>query len=102
MKNEILREDLLILVLRGVEIYCVENSIAVDINKGEDLRLFGGEGLLDSLGLVSLIVEIEEQIEDKYAISVVLADEKAMSRRTSPFAKVSYLVDYIFELLNQK
>ena len=101
MKNEILREDLLNLVLRSVELYCDENSITVDINKGEDLRLFGGESLLDSLGLVSLIVQIEEEIEDKYNLSVVLADEKAMSRRTSPFAKVSYLVDYIFEILNQ-
>ena len=101
MKNEILREDLLGLVLRCVELYCDENGIAVDINKGEDLRLFGGESLLDSLGLVSLIVQIEEEIEDKYNLSVVLADEKAMSRRTSPFAKVSYLVDYIFEILNQ-
>ena len=101
MKNVILREDVLSLVLRCVEIFCDENALAVDINKGEDLRLFGGESLLDSLGLVSLIVQIEEQIEDKYVLSVVLADEKAMSRRTSPFAKVSYLVDYIFEILNQ-
>jgi D-alanine--poly(phosphoribitol) ligase subunit 2 len=101
MKNEILRDDLLNLVLRSVELYCDENGIAVDINKREDLRLFGGEGLLDSLGLVSLIVQIEEEIEDRYNLSVVLADEKAMSRRTSPFAKVSFLVDYIFEILNQ-
>lgn len=102
MKNEILKEDVLNLVLRAVESYCDENSIAVDITNGEELRLFGGESLLDSMGLVSLIVLIEEEIEDKYNISVVLADEKAMSRRTSPFARVSYLVDYIFEILNQE
>jgi hypothetical protein len=101
MRNEILKIDLLKLVLNAVEAYCNENSIAVDITKGDDLRLFGGESLLDSLGLVSLIVQIEEAIEDKYNLSIVLADEKAMSRRTSPFARVSYLVDYIFELLNQ-
>jgi acyl carrier protein len=101
MKIEILKEDVLNLVLGAVKSHCDENSIIVDITKGEDLRLFGGESLLDSLGLVSLIVLIEEEIEDRYNLSVVLADEKAMSRRTSPFAKVSYLVDYIFELLNQ-
>lgn len=102
MKNGILKEDVLNLVLRSVQLHCDENSIAVDITSGEELRLFGGESLLDSMGLVSLIVLIEEEIEDKYDISVVLADEKAMSRRTSPFARVSYLVDYIFELLNQE
>jgi acyl carrier protein len=68
MKNEILKEDVLNLVLRAVESHCDENSITVDITKAEDLRLFGGEGLLDSLGLVSLIVLIEEEIEDKYHI----------------------------------
>lgn len=98
---EILKEDVLNLVLRAVESHCDENGIAFDMSNSEDLRLFGGESLLDSMGLVSLIVLIEEEIEDKYNISVILADEKAMSRRTSPFAKVSYLVDYIFELLNQ-
>jgi acyl carrier protein len=102
MKNEILKEDVLKLVLNAVEQHCSENSIEVDIAKGEELRLFGGDSLLDSLGLVSLIVLIEEEIEYKYNLSVVLADEKAMSRRTSPFARVSYLVDYIFELLNQE
>jgi hypothetical protein len=102
MKNDILKKDVLNLVLRAVESHCDENNIAVDITNGEELRLFGGESLLDSMGLVSLIVLIEEEIEDKYNMSVVLADEKAMSRRTSPFAKVSYLVDYIFELINQE
>jgi hypothetical protein len=102
MKIEIFKEDILNLVLGAVKSHCEENSIVVDISKGEDLRLFGGESLLDSLGLVSLIVLIEEEIEDKYNLSVVLADEKAMSRRTSPFARVSYLVDYIFEVLNQE
>lgn len=102
MKIEIFKEDILNLVLGAVKSHCEENNIVVDISKGEDLRLFGGESLLDSLGLVSLIVLIEEEIEDKYNLSIVLADEKAMSRRTSPFARVSYLVDYIFEVLNQE
>ena len=102
MKIEIVKEDVLDLVLGAVKSHCDENAIAVDITKGEDLRLFGGDGLLDSLGLVSLIVLIEEEVEDKYSLSVILADEKAMSRRTSPFARVSYLVDYIFEILNQE
>ena len=72
----------------------------VVISHGEELKLFGGESLLDSLGLVSLIVCIEEAIEDQFNKSIILADEKAMSRRTSPFARVSYLVDYIYELIN--
>ena len=100
MKNKITREDVLKLVLSAVENYCIENDISVNLIQGNELKLFGGESLLDSLGLVSLIVSIEEAIEDKYNTSIILADEKAMSRRTSPFSRVSYLVDYILELIN--
>jgi len=100
MENKISREEIVILVLDALQNYCKEIGIEIDLSAKEDLKLFGGESLLDSLGLVSLIVSIEESIEDRFNISLILADEKAMSRRTSPFAKVSYLVDYIFELIN--
>lgn len=100
METKISKIQILNLVLAAIQEHCNEAGIIFDIDKGEELRLFGGDSLLDSLGLVSLIVSIEELIEDNFNKSIILADEKAMSRRTSPFAKVSYLVDYIFELIN--
>jgi len=100
MENKITREEILKLTLNTLETYCIENDITVNLNQGEELKLFGGESLLDSLGLVSLIVSIEEAIDDKFNTSIILADEKAMSRRTSPFSRVSSLVDYILELVN--
>jgi len=100
MENKITREEILKLTLNTLETYCVENGILVNLSQGEELKLFGGDSLLDSLGLVSLIVSIEEAIEDQFNTSIILADEKAMSRRTSPFSRVSYLVEYILELIN--
>lgn len=100
MEYKITREEILKLVLSTLENYCVENDIVVNLIQGEEIKLFGGESLLDSLGLVSLIVSIEEAIEDQFNTSIILADEKAMSRRTSPFSRVSYLVDYILEIIN--
>jgi acyl carrier protein len=64
-----------------------------------DTKLFGGDGMIDSMSLVALIVQIEELVEELYDISIVLASETAMSRRTSPFSRVKYLVDYIEELI---
>jgi acyl carrier protein len=100
MENKVTRIEILKLVFSTLETYCIENDIPVNLSQDEELKLFGGESLLDSLGLVSLIVSIEEAIEDKFNTSTILADEKAMSRRTSPFSRVSYLVDYILELIN--
>mgnify|MGYP001551105549 CR=1 FL=1 len=57
--------------------------------------IFGSHSPLDSLGLVNLIVAIEESLEDEHDISIVLANEKAMSQRNSPFKDVDTLSEYI-------
>lgn len=101
MNTIINRENIVNLLLVTLEAYFDEINESVDLSVGEDIKLFGGDGLLDSIGLVSYVVEVEEKLEDEYNISVVLADEKAMSRRTSPFARVSYLADYIIEVINE-
>lgn len=62
-----------------------------------EARLFGGDSVLDSVDLVNLIVIIEDNLEKEFNRSFTLADEKAMSRRTSPFSSVKYLIDYILE-----
>ena len=74
----------------------LEESIELSL----DSKLFGGGGPLDSMALVNLIVDLEELIEDDYGKTIILADEKAMSRRTSPFSRVKNLIDYVQEQLN--
>lgn len=67
-----------------------------------DTRLFGSGGVLDSMGLVSLITDLEEKIESDYNISLILADERAMSQERSPFRSVSSLSRYISTLMDKK
>ena len=74
----------------------LEESIELSL----DSKLFGGGGPLDSMALVNLVVDLEELIEDDYGKTITLADEKAMSRRTSPFSRVQNLIDYVQEKLN--
>lgn len=101
MKKNIERENIINLLLTTLEAHFDEINESVDLTEKENVKLFGGDGLLDSIGLVSYVVEVEEKLGDEYDISVILADEKAMSRRTSPFARVSYLADYILEVVNE-
>jgi len=61
--------------------------------------LFGREGFLDSLGLVTLMVAVEQAIEDELGVSVSLADERALSQRTSPYRTVGTLADYADSLI---
>ena len=71
------------------------------LKKHKEEVLFGDGGVLDSLGLVSLITLIEEQVEDEFELSINLADEKAMSRKNSPFRTVGSLMAYVIELLEE-
>ncbi len=71
------------------------------LEKSKDTVLFGKSGKLDSLGLVSLIIATEQQLEELYGVFLTLADEKALSQRKSPFSTVSTLVEYISMLLKK-
>ena len=68
----------------------------------EDTILFGRDGLLDSVALVSFILDTEEAIRAATGISITLADERAMSQSRSPFRRVSSLVDYAAQLLAEQ
>ena len=61
---------------------------------GPDTRLFGKEGLLDSMALVALIMALEQEIADQFGAQVALADEKALSQKSSPFRTLGSLVAY--------
>ena len=90
------------IVFATIEEFNVIYEQKIPLQLGEDTPLYGKEGMLDSLGLVSLIVMIEQAIENELEVSLILADEKAMSQETSPFLKVSLLVDYIDRLVEEE
>jgi acyl carrier protein len=64
-----------------------------------DTVLFGGAEGIDSLSLVQIVAEVERAVEDKFGKRVVLADERAMSRRQSPFRTVGTLAELVEERL---
>ncbi|WP_419675786.1 hypothetical protein ACN2CX_10675 [Aliarcobacter butzleri] len=53
------------------------------------------------MALVSFITDLEEKISDEFEKDIVLADEKAMSTRTSPFRNIESLTLYIKTLLEE-
>lgn len=67
----------------------------------KETQLYGGGGALDSMALVSFITDLEEIISEKFDKDIILADERAMSQRTSPFRSVESLTRYIKKLLEE-
>lgn len=78
------------LSLLGKELGKPELSVATD-----ETHLIGAQSPLDSIGLVTLIADLEGDILAATGKSVTLADEKAMSLTLSPFRKVGTLVEYV-------
>lgn len=70
------------------------------IQATSETRLFGEN--LDSLGLVFLVTDLESIISEKFDIDVTLADERAMSQKTSPFRTVSTLIKYVELLITEE
>ena len=66
-----------------------------------DAPIFGPGSPLDSLGLVSLLMDIEDGLA-QLGIQLTLSDARAMSRKRSPFRDVPELVAFMTELLADK
>jgi acyl carrier protein len=62
---------------------------------GPETLLFGADAPLDSLSLVSVIVDVEQAVSDAAGTEVSLTDDRAMSQEISPFTDVTALTDYI-------
>lgn len=70
-------------------------------NADEDTRLFGAKSGVDSVALVTLIAEVEDRLAEDFDRPVILADERAMSLKSSPFRRVGTLIDYAETLLKE-
>ena len=62
--------------------------------------LFGPASPLDSLGLVALLIDIEEAFEQA-GHPVILSDERALSQTRSPFRDIPALVSYLSTLTRE-
>ena len=96
-----MREEIIKLILKIAEDQNATLPRPVEIAKGPEAGLYGQCGVLDSLGLVRFIVEIEAAVEDQFGSAVILANERAMSQKRSPFITVGTLATYIEELLKE-
>lgn len=78
-----------------------ENSeiLGAEIEKKESTVLYGFGSALDSMAMVTLVIALEQKINELYKKNLTLASEKAVSQKNSPFRNVETLANYIVELI---
>ena len=88
-------------LLQLLKNFITENQIQVEGEVTVLTRLIGSNSIFDSMDLVTFIVEVENEVNERTSYSIELANDRAMSRRTSPFMNIQSLVSYINEILNE-
>ena len=81
------------IVINVIQEYCATNGLVIkDLDK--DTPLIGSARILDSMGLVNIVVDIETAFLDE-DIEISLTSETAMTGRISPFRTIGSLCNFI-------
>ena len=73
------------------------------VKKSLETVLLGKSAALDSLGLVNLIVEIEQGIQENFNSSINLADQRSFAGQKTPLQNINALIEYLsYYIINEK
>lgn len=89
------------IVLRAVRTVFEQTGEPLPASLTSDSVLVGPDAIIDSLGVVSLIVEVEQLVEAEHSVSVILANDKAMSAKNSPFRTVGVLAAHVIATIEE-
>lgn len=90
-----MREETFSLVKAAIEE--LNEELDYDTLRGvtEETPIYGGDDGIDSLSLVALVVGLEREVEKAFGKRILLADQKAVSMRHSPYRTAGSLTDLI-------
>ena len=95
------KTDVVKLILSQIEGFNETLETPLDISEDSGCVLFGDGSPLSSIDFVTLILDLENALEEKFARPMTLADERAISQKNSPFRTVDTLADYILKLMEE-
>ena len=94
-------DQVLEIILRALHSLNEELGEDEKFEPGPNTPLFGPDATLDSLSLVSVIVDVEGDVGSALGRSISLTDDRAMSQAVSPFDNVQTLLRYIMTLVRE-
>lgn len=95
------RSKIVALVFSSLQNIFLERETPIPNPLDESISLIGPRSVLDSLGLVTLLVDLEQRLDDEHGLALTLADESALSQKSSPFRTVRSLADHICGLIEE-
>ena len=99
--NNTIRDGAIKVIYSALDLINSEKGSEGKLIKSEETTLFGHGANLDSFELVGLVLSVESKIAQELGAVITLADEKAMSQRSSPFRTVATMADYIVQVIEE-
>ena len=101
----LLRKKIIKIIRSAYATTCLETTHAKEtreLDADEQTPLFGRGTSLDSLAFVSLLADVEQQVNEQLSILITLADDRALSQKKSPFRTIRTLADHICMLIQEQ
>ncbi len=96
----ITQEQIQDIVFRALKLLGEELESSELMHPTLDTQIYGNAAV-DSLALVSFVADLEEILSSEIGVGIVLADEKMMSAKNTPFKTTKTLIEYITTLLSE-
>jgi acyl carrier protein len=87
-------EQVLRIVYDAIDVVNQQLPASKRLDKSPDTVIVGAGGSLDSLGIVTLVILLEEKVGEAFGTTVQLLDEQ-MLVEDSPFQSIGALAHYI-------
>lgn len=95
------KDEVLAIIYTAMESLNDELGDDAKIPLAPDTKLFGADATIDSLSLVSVIIDVESGASDALGFPVVLTDDRAINEAVSPFSEPDALANYILVLQSE-
>ncbi len=89
------RDAILRLIIETIDEINAEQEPDGRMERSVDAVILGQGSKLDSLGLVNLVIALEQRFEESFEVELGLMDEEVMFAEPSPLETVGSLLTYI-------
>lgn len=95
------RDQIIQAVFTAVDTVNRSRPAAQRLARSLDAALTGEGAALDSLGMVNLVVAVEEELEEAFGTPVSIADEPVRARADGRFRTLGSLVEHLVSVVER-
>ena len=95
------KEYVLEIIFKVIDEHNKLNPEELKLEKKVQTILMGSDGILDSLGLINLLVEVESKFKNDLQNNFSIIDENLFLKEKGPYSNIDNLSEYILGKLSE-